>query len=106
MTAESRCKRPFQYALHLAMQNIKKVPQRRLNPQKNLKGSIFGDAWWCSLSVSLGPVPVQKCVGDFCGIDFGGIYRGFSWRIFLGTVSHKMRRTMLQNLRKNPAARK
>ena len=36
-----------------------------------------------------GPVPLQKCVGDFCCIAFGGFWRGFSWRIFLGTFSHK-----------------
>ena len=33
--------------------------------------------------------PLQKCVGDFCCINFGGFCRGFSWRIFLGTFSHK-----------------
>ena len=37
----------------------------------------------------LGPAPLQKCVGDFCCINFGGFCRGFSWRIFLGTFSHK-----------------
>ena len=26
---------------------------------------------------------------DFCCINFGGFSRGFSWRIFLGTFSHK-----------------
>ena len=37
-----------------------------------------------------GPAPLQKCVGDFCCIDFGGFCRGFSWRmIFLGTFSCK-----------------
>ena len=40
--------------------------------------------------------PLQKCVGDFCRINFGGFCRGFSWRIFLGTFSHK-------NEEKNPA---
>ena len=38
---------------------------------------------------NLGPAPLQKCVGDFCCIKFGGFCRGFSWRIFLGTFSHK-----------------
>ena len=38
---------------------------------------------------SLGPAPLQKCVGDFCCVKFGGCCRGFSWRIFLGTFSHK-----------------
>ena len=33
---------------------------------------------------------------DFCCINFGGFSRGFSWRIFLGTFSHK-------NEEKNPA---
>ena len=37
----------------------------------------------------LGPAPLQKCVGDFCCINFGGFCRGFSWGIFLGTFSHK-----------------
>ena len=37
----------------------------------------------------VGPDPLQKCVGDFCCINFGGFCRGFSWRIFLGTFSHK-----------------
>ena len=36
-----------------------------------------------------GPAPLQKCVGDFCCIIFGGFCRGFSWRILLGTFSHK-----------------
>ena len=37
----------------------------------------------------LGPAPLQKCVGDFCCIEFGGFSRGFPWRIFLGTFPHK-----------------
>ena len=37
----------------------------------------------------VGPAPLQKVVGDFCSISFGGFCRGFSWRIFLGTFSHK-----------------
>ena len=37
----------------------------------------------------LGLAPVQKCVGDFCCVNFGGFCRGFSWRILLGTFSHK-----------------
>ena len=36
-----------------------------------------------------GLAPLQKCVGDFCCIIFGGFCRGFSWKIFLGTFSHK-----------------
>ena len=56
----------------------------------------------------LGPAPLQKCVGDFCGANIGGFCRGFSWRIFLGTFSpqklgEKIRR---QHPRKNPAAQK
>ena len=35
------------------------------------------------------PAPLQKCVGDFCCINFGGCCWGFSWRIFLGTFSDK-----------------
>ena len=37
----------------------------------------------------LGPAPLQKCVGDFCRVNFGGFCRGFSGTIFLGTFSHK-----------------
>ena len=37
----------------------------------------------------VGLAPLQKIVGDFCCIKFGGFCRGFSWRIFLGTFSHK-----------------
>ena len=37
----------------------------------------------------VGPAPLQKFVGDFCCINFGGFCRGFSWRIFLGTFQHK-----------------
>ena len=39
--------------------------------------------------LTFGPAPLQKIVGDFCCINFGGFCRGFSWRIFLGTFSHK-----------------
>ena len=39
------------------------------------------------------PPGLQKLVGDFCCIDFGGFSQGFSWRILLGThFSHKKRR--------------
>ena len=37
----------------------------------------------------IGPAPLQKCVGDFCCINFGGFCRGFSWRIFLATFEVK-----------------
>ena len=37
----------------------------------------------------VGPAPLQKSVGDFYCINFGGFCREFSWRIFLGTPSHK-----------------
>ena len=37
----------------------------------------------------LGPAPPQKCVGDFCCINYGGFCWGFSWRIFSGHFSHK-----------------
>ena len=56
----------------------------------------------------LGPDPLQKCVEDFCCINFGGFCRGFSWRIFLGTFSHKNEEKKIrrENPRKNPAAQK
>ena len=47
------------------------------------------------------PQPWRKTapkIGDFCCIKFGGFCRGFSWRIFLGTFSHK-------NEEKNPATK-
>ena len=31
----------------------------------------------------------RNVLEDFCCINFGGFSRGFSWRIFLGTFSHK-----------------
>ena len=31
----------------------------------------------------------RNVLEDFCSINFGGFCRGFSWRIFLGTFSHK-----------------
>ena len=56
----------------------------------------------------LGLAPLQKVVGDFCCIKFGGFCRGFSWRIFLGTFSPQKRGEKIrrQNPRQNPAARK
>ena len=43
------------------------------------------------------PWPIcRNVLEDFCCINFGGFSRGFSWRIFLGTFSHK-------NEEKNPA---
>ena len=42
-----------------------------------------------SVCVKFWPGPsVEMCRG-FCCINFGGFCRGFSWRIFLGTFSHK-----------------
>ena len=36
------------------------------------------------------PRPIcRNVLEDFCCINFGGFSRGFSWRIFLGTFSHK-----------------
>ena len=36
------------------------------------------------------PRPIcRNVLKDFCCIKFGGFSRGFSWRIFLGTFSHK-----------------
>ena len=52
--------------------------------------------WGLSFLQMLGLAPLQKCVGDFCCINFGGFCRGFCWRIFLGIFPTKMRR-------KNPA---
>ena len=47
------------------------------------------------------PDTLQKCVGDFCCVNFGGFCRGFSWRIFLGTLSHKIEKKIRrQNPRK------
>ena len=42
----------------------------------------------CGLLTWAGP-SAEMCVGDLCCINFGGFCRGFSWRIFLGTFSHK-----------------
>ena len=41
---------------------------------------------------ALGLAPLQKCVGDFCCINFGGFCQGLSWWIFLGTFPTKMRK--------------
>ena len=42
------------------------------------------------VSVSiLGPAPLQKCVGAFCCVNFGGFCRDFPGGFFLGTFSHK-----------------
>ena len=49
--------------------------------------AILGEV--SQISCLLGTAPLQKCVGDFCCISFGGFCRGFSWRIFEGTFSHK-----------------
>ena len=36
------------------------------------------------------PRPIcRNVLEDFCCINSGGVSRGFSWRIFLGTFSHK-----------------
>ena len=48
-------------------------------------GDLRGVGWgFLSLKVCL--APLQKIVGDFCCIRFGGLCLGFSWRISLGTV--------------------
>ena len=62
----------------------------------NLRFAIFG------------PDPLQKCVRDFCCINFGGFCRGFSWRIFLGTFSLKNeeKKSGEKNPQKNPVAQK
>ena len=49
---------------------------------------------------SVGLASLQKCVRDVCCITFGGFCRGFSWRIFLGTSSHKN-----ETKTKNPATK-
>ena len=59
------------------------------------KGKKMAEKWenWPEngpkMETSFGLAPLQKIVGDFCCIKFGGFCRGFSWRIFLGTFSHK-----------------
>ena len=37
----------------------------------------------------IGPAPLQKCVGDFCCVNFGGFAGDFPGGFFLGTFSHK-----------------
>ena len=56
-----------------------------------LRSQTLKGKWTTSIcnSGNVGPAPLQKVVGDFCCISFGGFCRGFSWRIFLGTFSHK-----------------
>ena len=57
----------------------------------------------------IAPANLQKCVGGFLlYINFGGFSRGFSWRIFLGTFSHKKEeKNSGEKIReKNPAAQK
>ena len=55
----------------------------------------------------LGRTPLQKIVGDFCCIKFGGFCRGFTWRIFLALFPTKMRRTNpATKSATNPAAQK
>ena len=85
-------------------ENLKKEmgarPVSRNNPSKYCKKqeiprTVLQNASF-SETVLFGPAPLQKVVGDFCCISFGGLCRGFSWRIFLGTFSHK-------NEEKNPA---
>ena len=44
----------------------------------------------------LGLPPLQKCVRDFCCINFGGFCRELSWRIFLGTFSHNNEKIVRQ----------
>ena len=58
-------------------------------PRTSSQGRTLGVPKGTWLFETFGPAPLQKCVGDFCCIDFGGFCRGFSWRIFLGTFSHK-----------------
>ena len=47
-------------------------------------------------SFFVGPAPLQKCVGDFCCVTYGGFCRGFSW--FWALFPTKLRR-------KNPATK-
>ena len=55
---------------------------------------------------SLGPAPLQECVGDFCCIKFGGFQEEFSGGFFWALCPHKNeeKKVRQQNLRKNPAA--
>ena len=72
---------------------------------QNLQGAVALMVWWWQQASKLrnlfgtptrtylGPAPLQKCVGDFCCINFGGFCRGFSWRIISGHFfPQKMRR--------------
>ena len=43
----------------------------------------------CSYRKDLPWAICRNVLEDFCCINFGGFSRGFSWRIFLGTFSHK-----------------
>ena len=70
--------------------------QARLKNESRLKITIeihFFNLW--ALRVYIGPAPLQKVVGDFCCINFGGFCKGFCCRISLCTLSPK-------NEEKNP----
>ena len=60
------------------------------------------------MPTNVGPASLQKCVGDFCCVNFGGFCRGgFSWRIFPGTFCpQKWEKNRWQNPRENPAGQK
>ena len=45
------------------------------------------------------PGPSAESCRGFCCINFGGFCRGFSWRIFLGTFSHKNEKTSGDKIR-------
>ena len=47
---------------------------------------------------TIGPAPLQKCVGDFCCINFGRFCRDFPGGFFWALFPTKMRR-------KNPATK-
>ena len=50
----------------------------------------FLETFWLLAPTQRLPWEICRSVlEDFCCINFGGFSRGFSWRIFLGTFSHK-----------------
>ena len=66
--------------------NWPSAPCRALRPPGDKRTKLCA----CIGMIKLGPAPLEeKCVGEFCCINFGGFCWGFSWRIFLGTSSHK-----------------
>ena len=65
-------------------------PPWRFLTQK-LAGAFFDTEYsvFANTSLILPWAICRNVLEDFCCINFGGFSRGFSWRIFLGTFSHK-----------------